>query len=180
MQVDGRICYLPDVATVASRDRVILALVCFFILTAWTLDLYWFIYRDQLVERSRTDWIARAYANFSDADRGYYDRVTKVEVALEAINISITQALNLWLIFAILRNRPYRYALQLAIGSYVAYSVILDYFVAHLGGYPAMRYHSTYTLLMFYGASSPWVLGHLYLVYDAIVAINHRFRGLET
>ena len=34
------------------RDRVILGLLCFYILVAFSIELYWLVYRDELVARA--------------------------------------------------------------------------------------------------------------------------------
>ena len=154
-------------------------LLLFFIGMGLTFDLYWVVNHAHLVERAETEWIARAYRSYSAADRGYYDRITSFELALEVINVSVTQLLNLLLLWAILARRSFRYPLQLALGSYVAYSVLLDYWVAHISGYPAMPSHTAGAFLMFYGASAPWMLGHLYLAIDAFRAIQRKI-GLRT
>jgi hypothetical protein len=69
------------------------------------------------------------------------------------------------------KRRPWRYAVQLAVGSWVAYSVALDYWIAAIGGYPRMHAHTFANFFKFYSASAPWLLGHLYLVFDGASAI---------
>src|SRR5437762_10681234 len=65
----------------------------------------------------------------------------------------------------------WRYPLQMAVGSWVAYSVLLDYWIAWIGGYPGMQVHSLGNFFKFFGANSPWLAGHLYLMADAARAV---------
>ena len=83
--------------------------------------------------------------------------------------------LNAWLIWAIVRGRPYRHALQLALGAFLSYSVILYYLAGHLSGYEGMRSGRPAEFALFYGAALPWLLAHLYMAYDSAMAITRRF-----
>jgi hypothetical protein len=158
------------------KDVLVLGLAVFYVVMGLGVDLYWFLHRDHLPSLVESSWVARLYRDFAAADRGYYDRVGKMESALEAMNISVTQVFNLLLVWGVLRDRPWRYPLQLAVGSYVSYSVVLDYWVAHLGGYPNMAEKTPDHMAMFFAGSLPWILGHLYWAADAAAAINRRFR----
>src|ERR1041384_6169459 len=109
-------------------NRVAAGLTVFFLLFALTIDLYWLVNHDRLPEAAGTP-----------ADRGYYDRAGKLEVGLEAFNVCVTPIFYIALLYGLARRRPWRYAVQLAVGSWVAYSVVLDYWVAAIGGYPAME-----------------------------------------
>src|ERR1043166_38900 len=148
-------------------NRVAAGLTVFFLLFPRTIDLYWLVNHDRLPERAASNAIARMYRDFAPADRGYYDRAGKLEVGLEALNVCVTPIFYIALLYGLARRRPWRYAVQLAVGSWVAYSVVLDYWVAAIGGYPAMETRTLANLFRFYAASAPWLLGHLYLVFDA-------------
>jgi len=159
------------------KDWLILGLLGFFLLVACTLELYWVLYADQLVERSQTDLIAYGFRFYGEADSAYYDHVTPLSLGLETLNVYVTQWLNLWLAYAILKHKPYRYALQLTLGAYLTYSLVLYFWAAHLSGYAGMRERRFYTFFMLVTPNLPWLLGYLYLAYDAIRAINARFRA---
>lgn len=158
----------------SRRDRLILGLLCFYILIAFSLELYWLIYRDELVARAPHELFARLFQIYGDADRAYYDRVSALAIGLEGINVYFTQILNVLLMYAIVARRYWRHTLQLLVGSYLAYSVILYFYAAHVTGYPDMRYQSTYTFFLFYAANLPWLLGYGYMAYDSIRAIHRR------
>jgi hypothetical protein len=162
---------------IMRRDWCIVGLLIFFISTGLVIDLRWVLNHDHLPRIASTDWLGAMYRSYSVADRGYYDRVGMFELALEVINVTVTQVLNLALLAAIFRRSPWRYPLQLAVGSYVAYSVMLDYWVAAAWGYPNMPHKTPYAFLLFYGASMPWLLAHLYIAWDAARAVNTRFRA---
>jgi hypothetical protein len=157
------------------KDWVILAMLGFFLLAACTLELYWVLHAHQLVERSRTDLLAYWFSFYGDADSAYYAHVTPFSLGLETLNVFVTQWLNLWLMYAILKRKPYRYALQLTLGSYLSYSVILYFWTAHLSGYAAMKERTFYLFFLFIAPNLPWLLGYLYLAYDAFRTISRRF-----
>ena len=159
------------------KDWLILGLLGFFILVACTVELYWVLYADQLVARSQTDLLAYGWRLYGEADSAYYDHITPFTVGLESLNVFVTQLLNLWLLYAILKHKPYRYALQLTLGAYLTYSLVLYFWTAHLSGYAGMRERSFYAFFMLVTPNLPWLLGYLYLAYDAIRAISERFRA---
>jgi hypothetical protein len=159
-----------------GKDWLILGLLGFFLVTACTVELYWVLYADQLVARSQTDLLAYWFSLYGEADRAYYDEVTPFTLGLETLNVFVTQWLNLWLVFAILKRKPYRYPLQLTLGAYLSYSVVLYFWTAHLSGYAAMPQRSFYSFFLFITPNLPWLLGYLYLAYDAFGAISQAFR----
>jgi hypothetical protein len=170
---------MNGVTPLPARDRVIIALLGFFIVVAVVLELPWLLYSGDLPA-----WAARSPAGalfriYGDADRAYYDAVTPLSLCLEGINVFFTQALNAWLIFAIVRRRAYRHALQLTVASYLSYSVILYFLHMQVGGFAEMRYRALSTYLLFYGVNAPWLLAHLYMLYDSVAAVTQRFRGDE-
>jgi hypothetical protein len=163
-------------APLPRKDWLILSLLGFFLLTACTIELYWVLYADELVVRSRTDLLAYWFRFYGAADNAYYDHVTPFTRALETLNVFVTQWLNLWLVYAILKRKPYRYALQLSLGAYLSYSVLLYFWTAHLSGYQAMRQRSLANFVLLVMPNLPWLLGYLYLAYDSFRAISQRFR----
>ncbi len=156
----------------SRRDRILLGLLCFYILIALSLELYWLIYRDELVARAPTELFARLFQIYGDADRAYYDRISPLAIGLEGINVYFTQILNVLLMYAIVARRHWRHTLQLLLGSYVTYSVVLYFYAAHVVDYPDMRYQSAYTFFLFYATNLPWLLGYGYMAHDSIRAIH--------
>lgn len=163
-------------APMSRRDRCILGLLTFFLCIAFSLELYWLMFRDELVARAPHELFARLFQIYGDADRAYYDRISPAAIALEGINVYLSQVLNVWLMFAIVARRHYRHVLQLVLGSYLTYSVIFYFWAAHVTGYPDMRYQSPYTFFLFYAPNLPWLLGYAYMAWDSIRALDARLR----
>jgi phenylpropionate dioxygenase-like ring-hydroxylating dioxygenase large terminal subunit len=155
----------------STVNRFSAGLVLFFLIFAWTIDLYWLGNHSRLPQLAEGHWMARIYRAYSTADHAYYDRVGKLEVGLEALNVFVTPLCYAVLLFGLVRRRPWRYALQLAVGSWVAYSVVLDFWIAIVGGYPGMEVRTFANYFKFYASNAPWLLGHLYLAFDAVRAI---------
>src|SRR5438094_5030040 len=108
--------------TLEFRDRLIVALLIAFSVFNVTIDLYLVVNARHLAERARRDEFTAFWAVYADADRLWV--VGPWSLAQEAVNVFGTTALNLWLIWAIVRGHPYRHALQLALGAFLSYSVI--------------------------------------------------------
>lgn len=161
----------------SRSDRTIIGLLCFFLLIAFSLELYWLIYRDELVERAPHELFARLFQIYGDADRAYYDRISPLAIGLEGINVYFTQFLNVALIYAIVARRHWRHTLQLLVGSYLTYSVVLYFWAAHVVGYPDMRYKSAYTYFLFYAPNLPWLLGYAYMAYHSVCALHSVLRS---
>jgi hypothetical protein len=157
------------------KDRAIIAMLVFFIAVAFTLELYWLLHPRDLPAHAGSNVMAHLFQIYGDSDRAYFDAINPFTISLEGINVYFTQALNVALIYAIWKRRPYRHGLQLLVGSYISYSVILYFLSAHLSGYENMRYRSGYTYFLFYATNLPWLLAHLYLAGDSMVAVNRRF-----
>jgi hypothetical protein len=103
-------------------NRVAAGLILFFLVFALTVDLYWLRNHDRLPALASSNWVASMYRDYSTADRAYYDRVSKLEVGLETLNVCVTPVFYLLLLYGLARRRPWRYSLQIAVGSWVAYS----------------------------------------------------------
>src|SRR5262245_32780491 len=159
--------------TLAFRDKVIVALLIVVSIFNVTIDLYLVVNSQHLAERASRGEFTAMWAMYADADRFWV--VTPWSRAQEVINVFVTTVLNVWLIRMILRGRAYRHALQLALGAYVSYSIILYYLAGHLSGYEGMRSGRPYEFALFYGASLPWLLFHLYMMCDSARAITRRF-----
>jgi hypothetical protein len=156
------------------RDAIAIGLLTFFIVTAYTMELYWLVYWPELPQRG--DLMALLYRAYGQADTGYYGGVTSFEVGLESFHVVISQPLHLWLICAILWRSPYRYPLQLALASYVCYSTVLFLTAKFMSGYAQMPVHDLGSQLMLHLANMPWIAGNLYLAIDAGIAITSRCR----
>ena len=156
-----------------TRDRAIVAMLAVFTVFNLTFDLALVVNAGHLGERRGGDWASALWAIYAGADRLWI--VAPWSRAQEAINVFWTSALNVWLIWAIVARRAYRHALQLALGSYLSYSVILYWLAGHLSGYEGMRSLTASNFALFYGTALPWLVGHLYLTYDSAVAITRRF-----
>jgi hypothetical protein len=143
---------------------------------AGTLELWWLAHDSaQLVAMRHTNLLARAFDCYGACDTAYFESRTPFAFSLELLNVGFTQILNVAIIWAILRRAPWRYPLQLAVGAYVSYSVVLYFMVAHVSGYELMRVRSPASFALLYGVNAPWLLGHLYLAWDAASAIRRRF-----
>jgi EXPERA (EXPanded EBP superfamily) len=161
----------------STRDRAAIALILFFLASAFTLELYFVIESRRLPERR--DLPARAFAVYAQGDRAYYDHVTDFERGLESFHILFTQPLNLILLFGIVRRAAWRYPLQLGVGSYVCYSTALYLLSDHLARYDEMPRHNVPSFLIFYLPNLPWLLGNAWLAWDALRAIVAAFRKIE-
>jgi cholestenol delta-isomerase len=175
---DARSCAGGEGAPrLAGSDVGVIGLLCVFIGLALLVELYWVVHHRELPALAGVSPIARLFRIYGAADRGYYDAVTPFALALETLNVFVTQLLNGWLIYAILRRRAYRYALQLTLGSYLSYSVVLYFWTNHLDGYACMRVRDASSYWLFYLPNLPWLFGYLYLAVDAARAISLRFRA---
>jgi len=159
--------------TVEIRDRAIVAMLVAFTVFNLTLDLVLVVNAGRLADHPDADWASALWAIYTDADRFWI--VAPWSRAQEAINVFWTSGLNIWLIWAIVTRRAYRHVLQLVVGSYLSYSVILYWLAGHLSGYEGMRARTAYAFLLFYGTALPWLAAHLYMTYDSAVAITRRF-----
>ncbi len=163
----------PDRSVLSTSDKIVIGLVLIFTLVAVTLELYWLIF-NQVME-SRTDILGRAWAIYWPADYTYRVNGYPIEKAftlsLEGVNTLLTPFPSALLIWAILKRRPYRYPLQLLIGTYTAYGTFLYFSVAHISGYAVVSDRSAATYLMFYLLNLPWLAGYTWMAYDAFIAI---------
>ena len=147
------------------RDRWVLRLTIFFILMALTVELPWLLASAELGHMGGA--FDAMWSFYSRADRGYYDAVSGLERGVESFHLFATQWLHLWLIWAILTRWAYRYALQLVVGSYVAFSTAVYLLAKHMTGYPLMQEHTADAFLILYFANLPWLIGNGWIAYDA-------------
>lgn len=166
-------------ASLPTRDRVTVGFLLFFMAIAITLEAYWLLFHNAM--EGRADLFARLIQLYWPADRTYrmpgYSVEKSFTLALESVNVVVSQALNAWLIFAILRRRPYRHVLQLTLSTYTAYGTLLYFYVAHLSGYAVVSKDGQYPLVLFYAANAPWILVYGWMASESIRAILRRFRS---
>ncbi len=146
-------------------DWFLIGLVVFFIAFNATVDRYWVTHAHELPALTKTDLFARMFQHYAAADRGYFDEVTQAELALETINSTITQAFNIWLLIALFARWPVRVPLQIAIGSWVSYSVLFNWWCALIAGFPGMDHKTPWNFIVLVGANLPWLAGHLYIAF---------------
>jgi hypothetical protein len=163
-----------------QKDWAIIGMLGFFIVVALSVELYWVVFYNEMVSRAHTEWLAKVVRVYGDADNSYYNVPTAAAYprGLESFNIFFTQPLNAWLIWAILARKRYRHALQLILGAYVTYSVLLYFWTAYFSGFERMvSPRSALTYLLFFGANLPWLFGYFYMAYDSVRAFNRQFRS---
>ena len=163
----------PPHARLPAGDVFAVCLLGFFILAALSIELYYILNVHTLPER--TDLFAKAYAWYGKADRTYdgYGDVS-VALALETINVFVTQILNLILVWAIVGRKVFRYPLQLAVSAYVTYSVVFYQWLQQVSHYENMP-HKTVEAYLLFLANLPWLAGYGYLGYRSFLVILRRF-----
>ena len=150
-------------APLAARDRWVLGLTIFFTAMAFTVELPWLLASSELARIGGA--FGAMWEFYGRADRGYYDLVSGLERGVESFHIFATQWLHAWLIWAILARWRWRFALQLVVGSYVAFSTALYLLAKHMTGYPLMPQHTPGAFLTLYLANLPWLLGNAWIAF---------------
>lgn len=167
MQIRNTI--VRDSAARSARDRFVIGLILACTAVALSLELYWLIF-NQVME-SRTDGFARVLSLYWPAD--YSWRVSgnppqkAVSLFFETINVFVTPLLSFGLIWAIVRRRPYRFPLQLLIGTYTAYGTLAYYGIAYFSGYAQFDDKGVYQFALFHLVNMPWLVGYGWLAWDA-------------
>jgi hypothetical protein len=154
-------------------DAVIVGLLAFFTLFNVTVDLWYVLHARELEALVGHHRLADWWGFYARADRLWI--AGDWSLAQEGVNVFVTTIVNLWLIVAIRRHAPYRHALQLTLGAYMVYSIVLYFLSAHVGGYPGMAERTVANLALFYGATLPWLIAHAYMAWDAFRVITARF-----
>lgn len=160
----ARLGTLRGDAPLKTADRWVLVLTIFFVLAAFLVELPWLLASTRLPRLG--GWFGAMWAFYGRADRGYFDLVSGFERGIESFHIFVTQWLHLWLIWAILKGRAYRHLLQLAVGSYVAFSTAVYLAAKHMTGYPLMPEHTVIAFLTLYLANLPWLAGNAWIAYE--------------
>ena len=149
----------------ARRDRTVVAICLFFIAVAVTVELWWVRHATSLP--AQQSWLADGFSLYAMGDRGYYDHVSPFEISLESFHVYFTQALYVALIAGTLRGAPWRFPLQLCVGAYVSYSVLLYFTAKHMTGYAETPVHDLPSFLMLVVPNLPWLFASLFLALDA-------------
>jgi hypothetical protein len=171
---DGFPSAAPYDRSMSRRDKATLALLGFFFLIAFTIELYYVIAHDRIVAEAGRNPLAWLLAIYGQSDRAYFDAPSPLTITLEGFNVVVTQPLGIALALAIWRRRDWRWPLQLAVGAYVTYSVVLYFAIAHVSGMAGMRDRSVRSFAIFYGANLPWLGGYTWLMWDAAREIRKR------
>ncbi|MEU2514635.1 EXPERA domain-containing protein [Streptomyces syringium] len=169
----------PPVRRPAPRDRPVLAFLAFCLLVALSLELYFVLHFQDIDERH--DLPARAFQLYGAGDRRYAGQGdTYLPLALETINVLLVQTLNCALAYAIVRPRPWRHPLQLAVGSYLSGSVVIYFWHAHVAGYPDMPEHRFWNYFLFYAPNLPWLVGNLWMAVASFRTLVRSVKEWET
>jgi hypothetical protein len=149
------------------RDKVTLAVLAFFFVPAVTVELYFVVAHRHLVAATPQNPLAWLLSLYGPTDSAFYDAPTPLGLFLEGFQVFVTTPLGLVLAWGIVRRRAWRWPLQLAVGAYVSYSVILYFAVEQLSGYGTMSGRSAGKLALLYGANLPWLVAYGWLGWDA-------------
>lgn len=158
-------------------DRITLWLIVFFCAGAFTVEAYWLLHVHDMAQQDHL--IARGFAFYGRGDRGYYDEISGFEFALQAINVFITMPAYIVLFYAIINRLPWRWPLQLCVGAYLTYSVILYFIAKHAVGYSQMADHDLASFLILYVPILPWLIGNGFFAIQASRAILRVVRQRE-
>ncbi|GAA2212087.1 hypothetical protein GCM10009850_075490 [Nonomuraea monospora] len=167
---------MGELRRLSWRDRVSIAILSFFMLMAWTIELYFILHHHDI--RQRSDVFALAYRLYGRGDAAYYGSgFTALPLALETFDVFVTQVFNALLVWAIVRRRFYRYPLQLGLSAYSAALVLLYFWTAHVSGYAGMADKGFWNFVILVVPNLPWLLGDLFLLHQAVIPVLRRFAG---
>lgn len=158
----------------SRRDKVTLALLGFFCAIAATIELYFVVAHRGLVAAAAHNPLAWLLSLYGPSDRDYFAAPSSLALSLEGLNVFVTQPLGLLLAWGIVRHRTWRWPLQLAVGSYLAYSVVLYFLNAQVSGFAGMSARTFRTFAVFYAANLPWLVGYAWMAWDAAREIRAR------
>ena len=151
----------------SRRDKATLGLLGFFFVIASTIELYFLVAHKGLVAAATHNPLAWLLSLYGPSDSAYFDAPSPLALSFEGLQVAVTQPLGAALAYAVVRRRAWRWPLQLAVGAYVSYSVVLYFLVAHVSGLAGMRDRSVASFAIFYGANLPWLAGYGWLAVDA-------------
>ena len=157
------------------RDKATLAILAFFFSIAVTIELYFVVaHRHLVADAAAHHPLAHLLAIYGPADRAYFAAPSAFALSLEGLNVFVTQPLGVVLAYAIVTRRAWRWPLQLAVGAYLAYSVVLYFLVAAVSGFAEMSERSAGVFAMYFGANLPWLAGAAWMAWDAAREIDRR------
>lgn len=159
----------------AANEKASLSVIAFFAVIAYTLELLWLYHAFDWP--TQTGFWAQMARYYGMGDRAYWDQPSYFEVGLESFNVFFIVSTELWLGYAILRRRVYRWPLQLCIGGYLSYSV-LYYFTAKIA-FPQMERQDVASYAMLIVPNLPWLFGGVWLAWDAGAVILKAVRSTE-
>lgn len=161
-----------DLNTLAANEKASLWVIAFFAVIAYTLELLWLYHAfDWPTQTGIWATMARYYGM---GDRAYWDQPSYFEVGLESFNVFFIVSSELWLAYAILRRRAYRWPLELCIGGYLTYSVIY-YFTVKIA-FPQMFTEDIASYAMLIVPNLPWLFGGAWWIWDAGTVILNAVR----
>jgi cholestenol Delta-isomerase len=154
-------------------DRVTLGMVGFFVVMAFTIELYFILHYNDV--HTQNHFFAKAYGVYSAGDQAYFGKGDiYVPLALETLNVFFTQGLNFLLMWAIVKRRAWRHPLQLLVSSYLTYSVVFYFWVNHVSGYVNMPEKTPWAYFIFYAPNLPWLLGHAWMAWQSFAVMTRR------
>ena len=166
-----------EVVPLTVRDKVIVSFLGLFLVVS-VLEAYWVVFHNEM--EHRTDIFARLLSIYWPADSTYripgYGPEKAFTLSLESMNTFVFQWFNVALIYAIVKRRPWRHALQVVLATCIGYGTVLYYYVAHLSGYAVFERRTVGVFLLFYLVNAPWLLGPAYMVVDSCRAVTRAFR----
>ena len=159
----------------AANEKASLWLIAFFAVIAYTLELLWLYHAFDWP--TQTGIWATGARYYGMGDRAYWDQPSYFEVGLESFNVFFIVSTELWLGYAILRRRLYRWPLELCIGGYLTYSVIY-YFTVKIA-FPQMFAQDITSYTMLIVPNLPWLFGGAWWIWDASAVILRAVRGTD-
>lgn len=163
---------------IRTRDRATLWLLAFYAFIAFTLELYFIRhYRDI---HQQTDIFGRLWSIYGDGDEAYFGQGNiHVPLALESLHVFLTVPLCAVLAWAIVKDRPWRHPLQLAISAYLAYSVLFYFLHAAVSGFADMPVKNLWGFFIFVVPNLPWLIGPALMATDSFGVIMSKFRDVR-
>jgi hypothetical protein len=161
--------------SMTRRDKATLAILGFFFAIAVTIELYFVVaHRHLVADAAARHPLAQLLAIYGPADRGYFAAPSPLALALEGLNVFVTQPLGVVLAYGIVTGRAWRWPLQLAVGSYLAYSVVLYFLVAAVSNFGDMSGRTPGLFALYFGANLPWLVGAGWMAWSAAHEIDRR------
>jgi hypothetical protein len=161
-----------------TKDKVIIGFLGFFILIGCTLELYWLMFNNHMLERN--DILKTMLSWYWICDRTYrdpgMDNAKAFTFAVESLNTAC-KVLDAALIYAIVKRKPWRHGLQCILATCFGYGTVLYYYVAHLTDYNVFTERTPAAFAMFVFANIPWLNGYGYMAFDSARAMTRAARA---